>query len=163
MKNKILFAFLSLALVFGVVSFTGTQTVHAQVVPSFPVGCTSNLGYSVTNGIPCNGTSFATLNIPGCTTALGYSTTSGAPCDGASVAMPYLNGCTSIYGYSTLSGAACSGTNLVQYDPAVTVVPGLPVTGAGTNALINLALLFSVAVVAVGGGVYLAKKVKINA
>ena len=73
MKNKILFTFLSLAIVFGVASFSGAQTAHAQVAPTFPVGCTSNLGYSVTNGTPCNGTGVATLNIPGCATALGYS------------------------------------------------------------------------------------------
>jgi hypothetical protein len=161
MKNKILFSLFALALVFGVVGFAGT--IHAQVAPNFLAGCTSDLGYSVTNGSPCNGTAIATLNVPGCTTVLGYSITSGAPCDGASVAIPYLNGCTSVYGYSTLSGAACSGTNLVQYDPTATTTPGLPVTGAGTNALVDLTLLFSLAVVAVGSGIYLAKKIKITA
>ena len=69
MKNKILFSLFSLALVFGVVGFTGTKTVHAQLAASFPVGCTSNLAYSVANGRPCNGTGVATMNVLGCSTA----------------------------------------------------------------------------------------------
>lgn len=160
MKNKILFTFLSLALVFGAVSFTA-NTAHAQVAPSFAVGCTSNLGYSVTNGNPCNGTAFATMNISGCTTALGYSVTTGVPCDGSSVAIEFLAGCSSINGNSTISGALCNG----ESSPAVTVVttPGLPVTGAGTNALVNLALLLSLAFVAIASGTYLARKIKITA
>ena len=163
MKNKILFAFLSLALVFGVVGFVGAQVAHAQAVPTFPIGCTSNLGYSVTNGTPCNGTSYATMNISGCSTALGYSITTGTPCDGASIAIPYLAGCTSIYGFSNISGAACNGTNLVQSPGTVIVTPGLPVTGAGSNALVNTMLLLSSAIVAIVGGVYLVKKSKITA
>ena len=162
MKNKILFAFLSLALVFGVVGFVGAQTVHAQVAPSFPIGCTSNLGYSVTNGTPCNGTSYATMNISGCTTALGYSITTAVPCDGNSVAIQYLAGCSSIYGFSTISGAACNGTNVVQYTNPVTT-PELPVTGAGSNALVNTVLLLASALVVVVGSVYLVKKNKLTA
>lgn len=162
MKNKILFTFLSLALVFGVVGFAGAQVAHAQVAPTFPVGCTSNLGYSVTNGYPCNGTSFATMNVSGCTTALGYSVTTGAPCDAASVAIPYLAGCTSIYGFSSISGAACNGTNVIQSTTGVTT-PGLPVTGAGSNALVNTILLLSSALVALVGVSYLVKKSKITA
>jgi hypothetical protein len=155
MKNKILLSIFSLALVFGVVGFTA-NTVHAQVAPNFPVGCTSNLGYSVTNGSPCNGTSYATMNISGCTTALGYSVTTGIPCDGSSVAIQYLAGCSSINGLSTISGAACNGTS----SPAVVIVtPGLPVTGAGTNALVNLTLLFALAIVAIVSGTYLARKI----
>jgi hypothetical protein len=172
MKNKILFGFLSLALVFGVVGFTGAQLAHAQVVPTFPVGCNSNLGYSITNGLPCNGTSIATSYIAGCTTILGYSITNGATCDGAAVAIPYLNGCSSVNGFSIVSGAPCNGTMNATTDPSIaaastvtttTVTPGLPVTGAGNNALVNLALLFSLAVVAVGSGVYLSRKTKIAA
>jgi hypothetical protein len=160
MKNKILFAFLSLVLVFGVAGFAGTQTAHAQTAPSFPVGCTSNLAYSVTNGLPCNGTGVATMNILGCSTALGYSILNGAPCDGSSVAIQYLYGCTSIYGFSVVSGAACNGTAVVQLSSDVITTPGLPVTGAGTDALLNLTLLLSLAVVAVGSGLYLARKFK---
>jgi hypothetical protein len=160
MKNKILFTFLSLALVFGVVGFTGTQIVHAQVAPNFPVGCTSNLGYSVTNGSPCNGTSYATMNISGCTTALGYSVTTGTPCDGSSVAIQYLAGCSSINGLSSISGVACDGTS--SGVATVVTTPGLPVTGAGANALVNIALLFALAIVAIGSGAYLAKKIKMT-
>ena len=79
----------------------------------------------------------------------------GIPCDGASVAIPYLNGCSSTDGYSIVSGAPCNGTTI-----ATSSSPGLPVTGAGSNALTNLTLLFSLAVLAVVGGVYLAKKTK---
>jgi hypothetical protein len=158
MKNKIVFTFLSLALVFGVASFAGTQVANAQAVPSFSMGCTSNLGYSVTNGTPCNGTAYATMNISGCTTALGYSVTTGTPCDGSSIAISYLAGCSSVNGLSTISGALCDGTS----SPAVTVVttPGLPVTGAGTNALVDLLLLSFLAVTAIGSGVYLARTIK---
>ena len=163
MKNKILFAFLSLALVFGVVGFAGAQIAHAQVVPSFPIGCTSNLGYSVTNGTPCNGTAFATMNIAGCTTALGYSVTTGIPCDGSSVAIQYLAGCSSIYGFSSISGAACNGTSVVQSTTPPVTTPGLPVTGAGSSALVNMMLLLSSAIVAVVGSVYVAKKNKLTA
>jgi len=165
MKNKILFTFLSFALVFGVFGFVGVQSAHAQVAPSFPVGCTSNLGYSVTNGTPCNGTAYATMNISGCTTALGYSVTTGIPCDGNSIAIQYLAGCSSIYGFSNISGAACNGTNLIQTTnpPVVVVTPGLPVTGAGSNALVNTMLLLSSAIVAIVGSTYLVKKYKTTA
>ncbi len=160
MKNKILLTFLSFALVFGVVGFVGTKTVHAQVAPSFPTGCTSNLGYSVTNGTPCNGTRIATMNILGCSNALGYSVLNGVPCDGSTVAIQYLSGCTSIYGFSLISGAACNGNAIAQLSPNITITTGLPVTGAGTNALVDFALLCSLAIVAVSSGLYLAKKIK---
>jgi hypothetical protein len=166
MKNKILFAFLSLALVFGAVGFTGTQIVHAQVAPSFPVGCTSNLGYSVTNGSPCNGTSIATQSIAGCTTALGYSVTTAVPCDGSSVAIQYLAGCSSIYGFSTISGNACNGTStptLQATTTTTTTTPGLPVTGAGSNVFVNIVLLLSSAIVAIVGSTYLIRRHKMNA
>jgi hypothetical protein len=158
MKNKIIFSLLSLALVFGAIGFTA-QTVHAQVAPTFPAGCTSNLGYSVTNGTPCNGTSTATTSINGCTTALGYSTTTAVPCDGNSVAISYLAGCTSIYGDSTISGAACDGTATGTMT-VVTTTPALPVTGAGSNVFLNaILLLASLAVISVGS-VYVFKKQK---
>ena len=162
MKNKILLTFFSLALVFGAISFTGVQTAHAQTAPSFPAGCTSNLAYSVKNGMPCNGTNVATMNILGCSNAIGYSIYSGAPCDGASVAIQYLYGCTSVYDYSVISGAACNGTTIAQLSSNI-VTPGLPVTGAGTNAIVDLMLLFSLGVVAVGSGVYLARNIKRSA
>jgi len=158
MKNKILFTFFSLALVFGAIGFT-TNTAHAQVAPYFPVGCTSNLGYSVSNGNPCNGTAYATMNISGCTTALGYSLTTGTPCDGSSVAIQYLAGCSSTSGLSTISGANCDGTSSVPV--TIVTTPGLPVTGAGTNALVNIMLLFSLGIIAVGGGIYLARKMTV--
>jgi len=160
MKNKILFTFLSLALVFGV-GFAGAQVANAQVAPSFAMGCTSNLGYSVTNGSPCNGTSNATMNISGCTTALGYSVTTGTPCDGAAIAISYLAGCSSINGFSTISGLSCDGTNSVSGVPVV-VAPGLPVTGAGSDALLNVILLLSSALVVAIGSVYLVRKYKMN-
>jgi len=157
MKNKILFTFLSLALVFGAVGFAGVQTASAQAFPSFSAGCTSNWGYSVINGNPCNGTSSATMSLPGCATPLGYSLTTGAACSGVSVAIPYLAGCTSIYGFSTISGVACNGTNVVQSTTVITT-PYLPTTGAGSDALVNLFLLLSSAVVAIIGGFYLVRR-----
>jgi hypothetical protein len=162
MKNKILFAFLSLALVFGAFGFAGVEVAHAQAVPSFPIGCTSNLAYSVTTGRPCNGTSTATMNVLGCSTALGYSILNGTPCDGSTVAIQYLAGCTDIYDYSVISGAACNGTAVAQMSYNVVTTPGLPVTGAGMNAIVDLGLLLSLAIAAVASGLYLAKKTKMT-
>ncbi|MDQ3076003.1 MAG: hypothetical protein M3Q34_02650 [bacterium] len=109
MKNKILLSFLAIAFVF---SFAFISNVSAQSVSTtFPAGCTSGLGYSVSNGVACNGTATAVMSVPGCTTALGYSTTSpNVPCSGTSVALNYLAGCSSINGYSTVNGVACNGT-----------------------------------------------------
>ena len=152
------FVFL-LALVFG---FGSVQDVSAQAFPSFPTGCTSALGYSVTNGTPCNGTSFATMNIAGCSTALGYSITTGAPCSGISVAIPYLAGCTSIYSYSTISGVACNGTSVASVQSSTPLpIPGLPTTGAGGNAFTNMMLLLSSGVVALMGSIYFIRKSRI--
>jgi peptidoglycan hydrolase-like protein with peptidoglycan-binding domain len=48
---------------------------------SYPAGCTSAAGYSVTTGQPCNSAS----NLPaGCSSTVGYSPTTGAKCDGGS-------------------------------------------------------------------------------
>lgn len=161
MKNKIVFSLLSFALVFGAIGFIGAQTAHAQVAPSFPVGCTSNLGYSVTNGTPCNGSSFATTSISGCATALGYSVTTGIPCDGNATAISYLAGCTSIYGFSNISGAACDGTTTgLTTVVTTTPTPGLPVTGTGSNALLNIVLLLASATLVVVGSMYVFKKQK---
>src|SRR3989344_223131 len=47
---------------------------------TFPAGCSSSSGYSVTTGLPCSGGA----NLPaGCTSTAGYSPTTGTKCDSA--------------------------------------------------------------------------------
>ena len=140
MKNKILsFAFV-LAFVFGV-ALTATQNVNAQVA-SLPAGCTSTMGYSTTNGAPCNGTSTATVSyMAGCSSTLGYSTTNGLPCNGTTTAsINYIAGCTSAVGYSTIDGLPCNGTFTATLSlPAgcstiygYSIVNGIPCNGTST-------------------------------
>ena len=47
---------------------------------SYPAGCSSSSGYSVTTGMPCSGGS---SSVPGCTSTSGYSPTTGEKCDGS--------------------------------------------------------------------------------
>ncbi len=161
MKNKILSLVFSFVLVFGSAFFSGVQNVSAQFTASFPIGCTSALGYSIANGLPCNGTSVATMNVAGCATALGYSVTNGAPCSGSSVAIAFLAGCSSVYGYSTVGGMPCNGTSVAStvFVPTPSVpTPGLPATGA-SPILLNI-LLSTAGFLAVAGSLYVAKKRK---
>lgn len=165
MRTKI--SFLVLALL-ALVSF-GAGTADAQTA-TFPAGCTSALGYSVTTGNPCNGTSTATIGpLPGCTTALGYSTVDGRPCSGGSVAINFLAGCNSIYGYSTISGLPCNGTGTVSmpstggggggtYTPPINYTPGFPTTGYGGDLLINILFLGSSALIAALGLHFFARR-----
>lgn len=140
MKTRIFPFILSLAIIIAGVGLLGVQNAEAQT-SSFPAGCSSALGYSVTTGDPCNGTSTATIGpLPGCTTALGYSVTNGVPCSGGSMAIFFLDGCFSIYGYSTKTGMPCNGTTVASFPTAVvigggsTTIPGLPTTGDGGSA-----------------------------
>ncbi len=129
---------------------------RASAQTSFPDGCASALGYSVTNGAPCNGRGVATMGpLPGCETALGYSATNGAPCSGGSIALFYLAGCSSIYGYSTVNGQPCNGGASVASAPGTgSGIPGLPTTGEGGNALKNIALLFTSGAIALLAYIY---------
>ena len=123
---------------------------HAQTSP-FLAGCDSALGYSVTTGAPCSGTS-TVIDEPmqGCTTALGYSITTGLPCSGSSVVLAYLAGCTSTAGYSIITGDPCNGTNVAT--PVVVTTPSFPTTGAGGNAPLYIALM-SLSGIALASGV----------
>jgi hypothetical protein len=157
-------------LALGAFGLVGVGSANAQTA-TFPSGCTSALGYSVTNGLPCNGTSSATASfLPGCSSALGYSITNGVPCSGGSVAIQYLAGCSSIQGYSIISGAACNGTNVAYTSGSTTptggivitipdpIVIGLPVTGAAGDALLNSIVLAVTGMFVVLGGLYVAKR-----
>ncbi|MBI2630963.1 hypothetical protein HYW73_01960 [Candidatus Nomurabacteria bacterium] len=159
MKINIYSLFLFIAVTFGVIGFTGIQSANAQTA-SFPAGCASGLGYSVTTANPCNGTSTAYVGfLFGCSSALGYSTANGAPCSGGTVAISYLAGCSSIYGYSTINGWACNGA---YFGPAVgggTIYsPGFPTTGLGGNALNNIFLLAVSGLIASLGLLYLSRR-----
>lgn len=149
---------LSLAVIF-VVGLANTKSVDAQTV-SYPEGCSSALGYSVTTGHTCNGKS-TQINAPmqGCKTALGYSVTTGEPCSGSSVALTYLAGCSSLYGYSTFTGRPCNGTSVAVPIPGT--IPGLPRTGVEGNALVSMLLLVASGLTAIFGSVYLSKQSKI--
>ena len=123
---------------------------------SFPVGCSSALGYSVMTGQTCNGQTSATMSINGCATALGYSITTGAPCSGSTEVLSYLGGCESIYNYSIYTGAPCNGTGTVSlftYYPDTTT-PGLPATGVGSMSFKNILLLISSGLLILGTIIY---------
>ncbi len=163
MIKKLLFVFLAAVLVVGGLGF-GVSSASAQSVPAFPDGCASMLGYSATTGDACNGSSTAdTYPVEGCTTIFGYSATTGDACDGASVALMSMPGCTSTSGYSAVNGAPCNGTPIATFasDPGTVIVPvtpGLPVTGAGGNALSNTLLLLSSGLVFIFGTRYLVRR-----
>ncbi len=169
MTNKL--SLIALMFVFSFASFGLASIANAQSVPTpnpfptYPTGCSSALGYSVTNGLPCNGTSVATVSpMPGCTTALGFSVTNGVPCSGGSVAIPYLAGCSSIFGFSTITAAPCNGTSIAEgtvVPPPIVVTPGLPVSGAGGNAANNIALLLSSGLVSILGVAYFVRRAKL--
>lgn len=139
----------------------GADSAGAQSA-TFPAGCGSGLGYSVSTGNPCNGTNTATIGfLPGCTSALGYSTTNGVPCSGGSVAIQWLSGCSSSLGYSVANGMPCNGTataSLVMSPAYYPPAPGFPITGLGGNALANILFLGSSALVAALGLIYMSRK-----
>jgi hypothetical protein len=155
--TKKIFSFAVLMML--IVAFAGFTTQKASADASFPAGCSSALGYSVTTGSPCNGTATATVGfLPGCSTALGYSVTNGAPCSGSSVAIQYLAGCTATTGYSTITGAPCNGTTVADPVISVPTTPGLPTTGAGGNAPWNVVSLVCSGLAVLGGALYLVRR-----
>ena len=86
-------------------------SVMGGVVPpitggTFPAGCTSNVGFSVTTGMSCAGGT----NLPaGCASTVGYSSTTGMKCDGSSTGGgstggPLTGGAGSVSSYKLVSG-----------------------------------------------------------
>lgn len=89
---------------------------------TYPAGCTSNVGYSSTNGVACDGSTTA-ISAPyistcttsgydsatgfrcGCSSVSGYSSTTGLACGTAS---NFKAGCTSTSGFSSIDGSSCS-------------------------------------------------------
>lgn len=130
-----------------------------QAAETYPNGCSSSIGYSVTTGSPCNGSINNAIKdfLPGCSSALGYSITNGAACSGGNEALSYLAGCTSLMGYSIFTGAPCNGTNIATFtQPVISPsTPGLPLTGSGGNALQNTILILTSGMFVVFGLVYL--------
>lgn len=162
MKNKILSIFLSLAVIMVGVAFIGADRAEAQTA-SFPAGCSSGLGYSVTTGNPCNGKINASSNpMPGCNSAFGYSITNGAPCSGTSTAIFSMAGCSSMYGYSVIDARACNGTNVAISAPTFPTTPGgFPRTGEGSPMGV-LATLAGSGLAAIFGSVYLSRKYRFS-
>ncbi len=126
----------------------------------YPDGCSSAIGYSITDGKPCNGTSTATSLISGCATVLGYSVTNGSACSGGSEALTYLAGCTSVYGYSTITSAACNGTQIATLYVNPIITPGLPTTGVLGLSLMNAIILGLLGTLAIGGITYASRRTK---
>lgn len=169
---------LFLSIVLSIALFVGgglAFQAHAQSVVS---GCTSANGYSATTGMPCNGTT----TVPaGCSTTAGFSGTTGMACNGSASSVNgyngttvgtngYLNGCSSTSGYSTTTGYACNmpvggyiytgnGTtvNVGGTTVPVPTTPGLPTTGAGSNALPTALILVASSLVAFGSLRYMRK------
>ncbi|HEU0085799.1 MAG TPA: hypothetical protein VFQ59_02470 [Candidatus Paceibacterota bacterium] len=161
MTKKILFSVFLLA--FMMVGVVAVSPAYAQTASPFISGCSSGMGYSVTTGQPCNGTTNATLsNLPGCSTPLGYSVTNGQPCSGTSVALQVLAGCTSMVGYSVIDGDPCNGTSVatapVVVNPGTPIFPGFPTTGFGGSAPLNIALLSFLGTAAVLGTAYFVRR-----
>jgi hypothetical protein len=155
---------LTLGLFLVAASFVAVQKASAD---TYPAGCSSILGSSVTTGTACNGTTTPTPIIAGCTSAVGYSATTGVACSGTSVALQYLGGCTSIYGYSAATGQPCNGTTVALVDPSTigtvtgVTMPGLPTTAGSDNLATNLAILASAGALALVGSIYLSRRSKI--
>jgi hypothetical protein len=149
------------------------------VTTSTVSGCTSPAGFSTVNGQPCNGLTIAgngstgaaytTFFPAGCTSASGFSTVNGVACTTGVVT--YLNGCSgTLTGFSTSTGLACSlasginagiiaGANTGTGTGGTgTGTPGLPSTGAGGNALMNIALLLVAGGIAAVGATYLSRR-----
>ena len=158
MNKKLFYVALFSLFAFSVIGFIGINKAIAQTA-SFPNGCSSALGYSVTTALPCNGTSVATnMFMPGCDSALGYSTTDGRPCSGGSVAISWLAGCSSVIGYSDITGLPCNGTFVATTTIPTPTIPGLPRTGFGGNVLINIIVLLSAGLVGALSFVYAKNK-----
>lgn len=150
--TKNIFSFLLLIML--VVGFASFNKASAE---TYPEGCSSAIGYSITTGQTCNGENQAINGfLPGCTTALGYSTVNGAPCSGGGDALQFLAGCTSILGYSTQTGAPCNGTLVAAIGTGGTPTPGLPLTGP-SDVITNIATLIGAALFTIFGFRYLMK------
>ena len=135
--------------------------------------CVSTGGYNPVSGLSCNGATVAPL---GCNNTAGFSSANGTPCNGETPAANgyngiavgsnnFLNGCYATMGYSATTGYACNtAINGIVYagtlgtinvglpgtdtTPSLTA-PGLPTTGDGSNAIVNIALMLALASVAV--------------
>ena len=128
----------------------------------YPAGCINSSGYSTVNNIPCDGASGVgpngqTYYVAGCTSLSGYSTSTGLACNSIITTstvnvVTYLPGCVSMSGFSTLTGQSCVISSVNNNTGGGTVInPGLPVTGAGSDAPLSIALLvLSGALVAYG-------------
>ena len=93
--------------VFGSVSRSAWMgsSVAGSASGSFPAGCTSSNGFSITTGLSC---SVVATNFPaGCTSSNGFSTTTGLSCSVVTTNFPA--GCSSTSGFSSTTGAKCDG------------------------------------------------------
>lgn len=137
-------------------------TSKIEAYTSYPAGCSSIIGNSLTTGNPCNGTAVATPMVQGCASPIGTSTINGSNCSGTSVPMQYLGGCSSIYGWSFSTNAPCNGTSVASvftYSPDTTS-PGLPTTGANTLSLGSMLLLLSSGLFTIGVAMYALRHAK---
>lgn len=151
----------SFAFIFAfVITFSGYITPKVQAAQTFPTGCSSAIGYSITNGNPCNGTSNATERLAGCPSVIGYSTSNGNACSGTSEAILSIEGCNSMFGYSLTNGNPCNGKLIAEFYYAPIITPYLPTTGVAPISLTNIAFLSMLGLLAIGGVVYATRKAK---
>ena len=90
--------------------------IMTLVSVNLPAGCTSNSGYSTTNGVACDGTISST--VVGCSKTTGYSSTSGLACDGSGTHIPNSFACTATSTFNPYTGEYCPGKA-----PATTPTP----------------------------------------
>ena len=121
----------------------------------YPVGCTSSGGYSTVTNVPCDGASGVgpngqTYYLSGCVSNIsGFSATTGLACNTVSTTslqngVVFIPGCFSTNGFSSITGQSCLvGGTTTTTTGGGTINPGLPITGAGSDAPISALLLLA--------------------
>ena len=107
---------------------------------TYPDGCSSSTGFSVTTGQPCN--TGGSMGLPdGCTSTAGFSTTTGQPCNAS---VPTIPGCEPGFTFSPETGQSCDGsaapaTGPVVASPSLTTPPSTTlVEGQATADLLHV-------------------------
>ena len=84
------------------------------------------------NALYCTASVPSTTYPAGCTSAVGFSITTGLSCSGA---VTYPAGCASAAGYSSTTGLSCSGTTTVAATEGTLTVSQYAIPGSGTVIL----------------------------
>lgn len=73
----------------------------------YPIGCTSNSGYSQITSQPCNGGMSVNNQHSGCLAGYTFSVLTGQPCFGSEMVTNLPIGCSTLSGYSYVTGYRC--------------------------------------------------------